>query len=267
MDKQIIEQLFTQLKEKTPLIHHITNNVTINDCANATLAIGGSPVMASGIAEAGDMARLADALVINFGTINNQMLDAMIIAGQAANQKEIPVIFDPVGVGATAYRTEKALEFLKAVNVAIIRGNSTEVYSLLGGQAHTRGVDAGEIDIPLEDLARNATKSLKAIIVISGKVDVIASESSIAQVGNGDILLTRVTGTGCMTASLIASFAAITNDWFHAAIAGMATMSLAGEKAKASLKEDEGIGTFRIKLMDEISKMNDQAWIKGVRIK
>ncbi|MCM3177707.1 hydroxyethylthiazole kinase [Cytobacillus horneckiae] len=266
MNNQLIQKLFLKLQEETPLIHHITNNVTINDCANATLAIGGSPVMAATMAEADEMASQSDALVINFGTINDQMFEAMVIAAKAANHKGIPVIFDPVGVGATKYRTEKAVEFIQTIQVSIIRGNASEVYSLMGKRAKTRGVDTGEIDMTAIDLAKEAAQHFNAIIVISGRLDVIANENSIVQIDNGDVLLTRVTGTGCMTASLIASFAAVADDWYYAAIAGMATMSLAGELAGQKLSDSEGMGTFRIKLMDEISKMNAATWIEGVNL-
>ncbi|CAM3997686.1 hydroxyethylthiazole kinase [Lederbergia lenta] len=267
MNKDVIIGLFSNIKGHGPLVHHLTNNVTINDCANATLAIGGSPVMSTSIEEVADMVQLADALVINFGTIDDQMYEAMVIAGQAANTKGIPVIFDPVGVGATPFRTERASNFLNKVKVNIIRGNATEVYALIGGKAITRGVDAGELSISKEKLALEAADKLQAVTVISGETDVISNGISSVQIENGDIWLTRITGTGCMTASLIACFAGITDDWFSAAIAGMSVMSLAGENAKNSLQANDGIGTYRSKLMDEIFLMNEAVWEKGVRFK
>jgi hydroxyethylthiazole kinase len=266
MQKQMIKDLFKKLKQQNPLIHHITNNVTINDCANATLAIGGSPVMATSIEEVADMVNLANALVINFGTIDDETYAAMLRAGQAANQKGIPVIFDPVGVGATAFRTDRAKDFLKHVSVSIVRGNASEVFAIIGGEAKTRGVDSGDLAISAKELAFNAASQLQAITVISGKLDTISNGEEIVQIDNGDIWLTRVTGTGCMTASLIASFAGVTDDWFSAAVAGMSVMSLAGERAKKALQEIEGIGTYRIKLMDEIFQMNEQIWAEEVRL-
>lgn len=267
MNKSAIKELFSKVRDNQPLVHHMTNNVTINDCANVTLAIGGSPVMATSIEEVSDMVQLADALVINFGTINEQMYEAMVCAGRAANNKGIPVIFDPVGVGATRFRTEKAKDFLNKVNVNIIRGNATEVYALIGGEAITRGVDAGDTAISKDELAVKTSKTLQAITVISGEYDVISNGVNSVQIENGDIWLTKITGTGCMTASLIACFAGVTEDWFSAAIAGMSVMSLAGENAKKLLKENDGIGTYRLKLMDEIYLMNASIWEKGVRFK
>ncbi|MFE8694856.1 hydroxyethylthiazole kinase [Cytobacillus sp. FJAT-53684] len=266
MQKQLIKDLFIKVKEQNPLVHHITNQVTINDCANATLAIGGSPVMATSIEEVEDMVKLANALVINFGMIDDETYAAMVRAGQAANTKGIPVIFDPVGVGATPFRTARAMDFLKHVSVSIVRGNASEVFALIGGEAKTRGVDSGTLAIPAGELAQNAAIQLQAITVISGKLDTISNGKEIVQIDNGDIWLTRITGTGCMTASLIASFAGVTDDWFSAAIAGMSVMSLAGERAKKALQEKDGIGMYRMKLMDEIFLMNEQIWTEEVRL-
>lgn len=267
MDKAIVKDLFKQVRNKEPLVHHLTNVVTINDCANITLAIGASPVMATSIEEVAEMARLADALVINLGTIHAEVYESMIVAGQAANQKGIPVILDPVGVGATSFRTEKAQDFLQRVKVSIIRGNMTEIYALIGGVSKTRGVDAGEVsDISLSELAVKAACQLKTIIVISGEKDIICDGQQQALIENGDIWLTKITGTGCMTTSLIASFAGVTNDYFHAAVAGMSSMSIAGGNAKKTLVETDGIGTYRVKLMDEIFKMNGQIWEECVRL-
>ncbi|WP_010096583.1 hydroxyethylthiazole kinase [Ornithinibacillus scapharcae] len=262
-----IKLLFSKVIEMQPLVHHITNNVTINDCANVTLAIGGSPVMATSVEEVGDMTQLADALVINFGTIDDAMYQAMILAGQSANRKGIPVIFDPVGVGATPFRTARAKDFIGQVKVSIVRGNASEVFALIGGESKTRGVDAGEISISKEELARTTSKELGVITVISGEEDVISNGADIVRIGNGDINLTKITGTGCMTASLIACFAGVTEYLFEASIAGMSVMSLAGELAGKNLAEYEGLGTFRMKLMDEISLMNGESWEKGVRIR
>jgi hydroxyethylthiazole kinase len=266
MNKQEIKDLFLKVKNQNPLVHHITNNVTINDCANATLAIGGSPVMATSNEEVADMVKLANALVINFGTIDDETYASMVRAGQAANKKGIPVIFDPVGVGATSFRTNRAKDFLEHVRVSIVRGNASEVFALTGGEASTRGVDSGTLSISVRDLANNAAAKLETIAVISGELDTISNGNKIVQIENGDIWLTRITGTGCMTASLIACFSGVTEDWFSAAIAGMSVMSLAGERARKAIQDNEGIGTYRMKLMDEIFLMDNQIWAEGVRL-
>lgn len=223
--------------------------------------------MTTSVEEVADMVQLADALVINFGTIDDKMYKAMLIAGSAANKKGIPVIFDPVGVGATPFRTKRAQELMDHVHVSIVRGNASEVYALMGGKAQTRGVDAGDVAISNIELAMTAADKHRSIFVISGKQDVISNGTDTLSIDNGDIWLKKITGTGCMTASLIASFAAVTEHYFEAAVAGMSVMSLAGELAKKRLKEDDGIGTYRMKLMDEIFLMDGKRWLEGVRLR
>jgi len=265
MNGKIVTELFNNIKDGNPLVHQITNEVTVNDCANATLAIGGSPVMATSIEEVADMVKLANALVINFGTIDDLTYEAMVRAGRAANEKGTPVILDPVGVGATPFRTDRAQDFISKVKVSIVRGNATEVFALIGGKAETRGVDAGEIPISKEELAEKAATELDAIAVISGELDVISNGQEIVKIANGDVWLTRITGTGCMTGALIGCFAGITDDYFHAAIAGMSSMSLAGERAKKRLSDYDGIGTYKVRLMDELSLLDAAIWEKEVR--
>lgn len=264
MNKKSMKQLFSLVKAKSPLIHQITNTVTINDCANVTLAIGASPVMAANPEEVADMVQLADALVINFGTITDSTYLAMVRAGKVANHKNIPVIFDPVGVGATHYRTDKASELLQQVDVSVIRGNASEVYTLIGGTATTRGVDSGKITISQKELAQKAATSCKCITVISGEQDVVSDGKKTILIDNGDNWLPKITGTGCMSTSLIACFASITDNLLSASIVGMSAMSIAGELAKRKIKNKEGIGSFKMKLMDEIFLLNASTWEKEV---
>lgn len=267
MDKKIIKDLFKKVRQEEPLVHHITNEVTVNDCANSTLAIGGSPVMATSVEEVAEMVSLANALVINLGTIDASTYEAMVIAGQTANDKGIPVILDPVGVGATTFRNDRVADYLTKVKVSIVRGNVTEVDALIGGKSQTRGVDAGEVtNMSKAKIAYEAAKKLQAVVVISGEQDIVCEGDKQVVIENGDPLLTSVTGTGCMTASLIGCFAGVTKNYFHAAIAGMSTMSLAGEYAKKKLTEGEGIGTYRVRLIDAIFQMDRMKWEKGVRL-
>lgn len=255
------------VKNKKPLVHHITNVVTINDCANVTLAIGASPVMTTNPEEVEDMVKIADALVLNIGTISDSVVKSIIIAGKAANKKGIPVILDPVGVGATPYRKRIAKEILKEVSVSIIRGNASEIYGLIGGQALTKGVDAGDVSIDQGELALNAAKQLSCVVVVSGKVDAISDGTNIVRIYNGDSYLPSISGTGCMLTSLIGSFAGCSDDLFGASIIGTLVMGLAGERAKKAMGENGGIGTFRMKLMDEISNINVQKIEEGAIIR
>ncbi len=264
--KQYISTLFSLVPNKKPLVHHITNEVTINDCANATLAIGASPVMASSIHEAAEMVQLANALVLNFGTIRDETFQAMLLAGEAANALSIPIILDPVGVGATTFRTNKVFELLKKVQVQVIRGNASEVYRLLGGETITRGVDSGEVSISQAQLAKEAAQKLQCTVIVSGAQDAVSDGVRTATIDNGDILLTKVTGTGCMTTSLIGSFAGVTNDYFAAGIAGMSTMSIAGEIAAKLLQPNEGTSTYRTRIIDQISLINEDIWNREVKL-
>lgn len=261
-----LTKLITEVKNKCPLVHHMTNEVTVNDCANVTLAIGGSPVMTTCINEVEEMVKMADSLVVNLGTINDSLYESIIKAGMAANEKGIPVVFDPVGVGATSYRTRIAQELLKTIKVSVIRGNASEIYALIGGKATTKGVDRGNVHLKNSEISLLAAKELGTVVVVSGKKDAVSSGSDLVEIDNGDIMLTKITGTGCMSSSLIGCFAGSTKNIFAAAITGTAIMGLAGERASKSIKQGEGLGTFHIRLIDEISNMNEQIFEEGVRL-
>ncbi|NCU17860.1 hydroxyethylthiazole kinase [Pallidibacillus pasinlerensis] len=266
MNKTEAKLLFEKVKAEQPLVHFLTNTVTINDCANVTLAIGASPVMANEINGIEEMTNLAQALVINMGTITEQVYESMIRAGKAANKKGIPVILDPVGAGATTYRTELALDFLKRVKVSIIKGNASELYTLIGGDAVTKGVDAGVIPISNKELAQEAAIRFGNVVVVSGAIDAISDGEKVVQVENGDEWLPRLTGTGCMAAGVIGCFAGVTDDYFTAASVGISVIGLAGELAKKAILSHEGIGTFRVKFMDAIFRMDGDIWAEGVRL-
>lgn len=261
-----IGQLFEQVRYKQPLIHHLTNQVTINDCANITLAIGASPVMASSPLEAADMAKMANTLVINIGTLNSDAFRAMKLAGKAANETGIPVILDPVGVGSTDFRTQSAFEILEQVKVSVIRGNVSEMNCLAGGIRSTKGVDAGKVDQTPEKIAVKVARQYRCIAAVTGKEDVISDGKSVFMIQNGHMCLSRVSGTGCMTTSLIGCFAGVTNHMLHAAVAGVSVMGLAGEEAASLLGERIGLGTYKMKLIDSISFMNSNHWQKGVKV-
>ncbi|MHA6260895.1 hydroxyethylthiazole kinase [Sporosarcina sp. CAU 1771] len=266
MNKEEVMKLYASIRKENPLVHHITNAVTINDCANVTLAVGASPVMATSIEEVGEMVQLADALVVNIGTLQVEVFKAMVLAGKVANKKGIPVVFDPVGVGATTFRKEKAKEFLSAVSVAVIRGNASEMDSLIGGTSKTRGVDTGDVSLTMKELAIRVATTFSCVAVISGKIDTVSNGQETVQIDNGDSWLKNITGTGCMTTSLIGCFSGMTKNYLHAAVSGMSLMSLSGERAKIQLQKDEGIGMYKVRLMDAIFNMNEDIWRKEVRL-
>lgn len=249
------KSLLAEVRRQSPLVHHITNYVTVNDCANITLAIGASPVMADAEEEVADIAAISRALVLNMGTLNPRTVRAMLLAGRAANQKGIPVIFDPVGAGASPYRNATAEKILKEINIAVLRGNISEISFLAGEAAQTKGVDASASDIEsgrAREIAVFMAKKYNCVAVITGATDVISNGKRTALITNGAPEMNSVSGTGCMSASLIASFCGVTQDYYSAAAAGILCMGTAGELAAAHAA---GLGSLRTGIIDQISKL------------
>lgn len=271
--KNKITRLLNNLRDKNPLVHHITNYVTVNDCANITLAIGGAPVMADDINEARDMVALASALVINIGTLNSRTVESMLAAGKRANELGIPVILDPVGAGATPYRTETANIVMENVKLAVIRGNLSEIKTLYGVNSLTKGVDSSEdilaksdVLIEAKDLAKSFAKKLNTVIAITGSVDIITDGERLYTVENGHKIMSKITGTGCMCTSLIGSFLGVSEDYTLAALAGIAAMGISGEIAYESLSSLEGTGTLKCRIIDTIYNLNEGTIMKRGKI-
>jgi len=252
--------LIAQVRAQSPLVHHITNYVTVNDCANITLAIGASPVMADDIGEAADIAAIASALVLNMGTLNERTIASSLAAGKAANAKGVPIVFDPVGAGASRLRNETAARFVSELKLSVLRGNVSEIRCVAGLASSTRGVDASgadasDIDSVAQMAAALATR-LGCVVVVSGEVDVIADGTRLLLIENGQIMLTSLTGTGCMCSSLVGSFCgAAGGDYFTAAAGAMLTMGAAGEIAFKNAGA-LGNGSFHGALHDAISRMD-----------
>jgi len=241
------------VREKSPLVHNITNYVVMNNTANALLAIGASPVMAHSIHEVKEMVAIASSLVLNIGTLSDEWVKAMVLAGKAANKKGIPVIFDPVGAGATSYRTKICLEIIEECKPAIIRGNASEIMALISSQNKTKGVDSIAISASAIDAAKSLAKQSGAVVVISGAIDYITDGERLTEVHNGSVLMTKVTGLGCTATAITGAFAAINSDYFVAATHAMAIMGVAGELA--ALKS-EGPGTMQMHFLDELYKLS-----------
>src|ERR1700759_1983216 len=187
------------LREQKPLIHQITNYVVMNETANATLALGALPVMAHAREEVEEMGGIAGALVLNIGTLSPHWVDAMLAAGRAANTRGIPVVLDPVGAGATRYRTDTAKRILDEVDVTVVRGNAGEVATLVGVQAEVRGVESIDAGADAAGLARTAARTLGTVASVTGPVDHVSDGDTVIAIANGDPLLASVTGTGCMS--------------------------------------------------------------------
>ncbi|MBO5763326.1 MAG: hydroxyethylthiazole kinase [Lentisphaeria bacterium] len=248
----------TAVRMKSPLIYCLTNFVTVNDCANVLLAAGASPVMSLDIREAAELAQNANAVLINIGTPSEAAVEAMLTAGEAANQAGVPVILDPVGAGATAIRREICRTLLDRIRFAAIRGNASEIASLAGKEFGGRGVDAGaEVLDEVADAAKSLASGAGCIVAASGAVDVVTDGTKMLFCRNGIADMTRITGSGCMSGALAAGFiGASPEDPYAALAASVLTMGIAGETAGEMLMPGQGTGTLRSNLIDAVSRLD-----------
>lgn len=252
--------LVNKVRAENPLVHHITNYVTVNDCANITLGIGASPIMADAIGEAADIAAISRAVVLNMGTLNERTIPSMIEAGKSANAHGVPVVFDPVGAGASELRNETATQILDAVRVTILRGNISEIRFVAGLHSATKGVDASDADLngleEVMDISKALAARLDCVVAVTGAVDVLSDGKRVICIENGHPMLSRLTGTGCMCSSLMGAFIGAEKELpLEAATAALLTMGIAGEIAfdKAGLV---GNGSYRAALHDAVSRMD-----------
>ncbi len=236
-----------KLRETAPLVHNITNFVVMNTTANALLAIGASPVMAHAAEEVTDMVAIASALVINIGTLSPDWVDAMRLAMSAASKKKIPIVFDPVGAGATPYRTNTCKLLLNAVRPTIIRGNASEIMALLNEDIKTKGVDSTMSSVSAQDAAKALAIRYQCVVVVSGEIDVITDGTDVMLVKNGHPMMPKVTGMGCTATALIGAFAAIQPNPLLAATHAMAVMSICGEMAA---RHSAGPATLQLHIID-----------------
>lgn len=253
----------SRLRSRKPLIHHITNFVVMNETANITLCAGALPVMAHAPEEVAEMASAAGALVLNIGTLTEQQIESMLLAGRVANAQRIPIVLDPVGAGATKMRTAAAIFLLDELKVAIVRGNLAELAVLAGFKADISGVESIGVAADAESVAREMATRFGCVAVITGKVDVVSDGTRVAKVSNGHAMMTTVTGTGCMATTLVACYAAVDSDSFVAASSALGVYGLAGEIAAAHAK---GPGTFHVQLYDALAGLTEDAVRAGVRI-
>jgi hydroxyethylthiazole kinase len=244
------------IRERKPLVHNITNYVVMNETANAILALGALPVMAHAREEVAEMVGLAGALVLNIGTLSESWIDAMLVAGKAANAGSVPVVLDPVGVGATAYRTETALRLLDEIDVAVLRGNAGEVATLVGVEAEVRGVESVGVGGDSAELAREAARALGVVASVTGPVDHVSDGERSAAVANGHALLGSITGTGCMSTAMTGCFLAAKDDPFEAAAEALVAFGVAGEDAAVGAK---GPGSFHVGLYDALAALDPAA--------
>jgi hydroxyethylthiazole kinase len=250
-------QTLRELRERKPLIHQITNYVVMNETANATLALGALPVMAHAREEVEEMAALAGALVINIGTLSPHWVEAMLAAGKAGNAADVPVVLDPVGAGATRYRSETARRILGEVDVAVLRGNQGEVATLVGVEAEVRGVESMGGGGEPSELARAAARKLGLVASVTGAVDHVSDGDRVLAVANGHELLASVSGTGCMSSAITGCFLAVKRAApLEAAAEALAAFGLAGEDAAQKAR---GPGSFHVGLYDALAALDPES--------
>jgi hydroxyethylthiazole kinase len=252
------------LREQKPLVHQITNYVVMNETANATLALGALPVMAHAGEEVEEMARLASALVLNIGTLSGHWIESMLLAGGAATARDIPIVVDPVGAGATTYRTATAHRLLELIDVTVLRGNAGEVATLAGEAAEVRGVESIGAGLQAAELARAAARRLGVIASVTGPVDYVSDGERVLSVSNGDPLLATVTGTGCISSALTGCFlAGKPREPLEAAAEALAAFGVAAEDAARGAA---GPGTFHARLYDALYVLDPDTLDERTRI-
>ncbi|ADH98563.1 hydroxyethylthiazole kinase [Salisediminibacterium selenitireducens] len=257
--------ILARIKEEPPLIHNITNLVVTNFTANGLYAIGAQPVMANAIEEVEQMASQADALILNIGTLTQDQVNAMVLAGKAANEAGTPVIFDPVGVGATAYRNETAKRLLDAVKMTAIRGNTGEIATLAGLSVNVRGVDSdATLDDPA-DAAKKVANAHQTIVMMTGETDVITDGTRVITCENGHHLQAKVTGTGCLLTSVTGAFIARHTDTFEAVASAAAFYGAAAEQAASTLTTPAP-GSFQMAFLDALYQLKGDALTKAVKL-
>lgn len=237
------------IHKKQPLVHCITNYVVANFTANGLLAVGASPVMADAVEEAGEMAAKANALLLNMGTLNERTVESMKQAGLSANNHNIPVVLDPVGVGATKFRAETAQQLLDLLKINVIRCNIGEMAAIAGANWESKGVDSGKGNIDVAETAKKLANEYNCMVIVTGKQDVITDGKRLEFVAGGHEKVTKMTGSGCLLSALCAAVLANSREPFDE------LLSLLNEYKQASASSVATIGTFHTNFLNELEKL------------
>ena len=247
-----------EIKARKPMVHQITNFVTMQDCANITVAVGASPIMAYFEEEVEEIVSISDCLVLNTGTPEPKRIKASINAGKKANELSIPIVLDPVGMSISRFRKDSHRLLINEVKPSIIKGNVSEIKSLVGLTLNeNKGVDSEDIfEESIKEKIMEKAKELKLVIAVTGKVDFITDGKRCCEIKRGSKMLSTISGSGCMTSSVTGSFCGILNDYFLGAVFGILTMNFAGEMAEKALSFPDGAGMFKVRLFDYVYNMN-----------
>ncbi len=249
--------MMKKVRETRPLVHHITNYVTVNDCANMCICAGGSPVMSDAIEDVPDMVRLASAVVLNIGTLNARTVESMLVAGKKANELGIPVVLDPVGVGATEFRTATARKLIDELEIAVIKGNHGEISVLAGLGGKVRGVDSESGSEDVGEAARVLAERTGAIVAATGEKDYVSDGRTVVELSNGSEWLGTVSGTGCMVSSVVGIYVGACGVSLDSVAAAISVFNIAAEVAVREGKVF-GPGSFRTKLFDAVYNLKEE---------
>jgi len=267
MEKSALSAALRRVRQTTPLVHSITNYVTVNDCANALLACGGSPIMSDEPLDVGDIQTICGGLVLNIGTLNERTIEGMKAAAAKASKLGHPIVLDPVGAGASALRTETAGMLLDSYDVKVIRANMSEVKALAGAAASTRGVDVNPDDVVTDENLQASAAFVKqvaaktgAVMAVTGAIDIVADADRAFAIRNGSPIMGKITGAGCMLTCVVAAYAVANPDaLLEGVVAAVANMGVAGEIAETRMQPVDGNVSFRTYLIDALYNMNGQA--------
>lgn len=271
----MMKEILENVKKCSPQVHCITNYVTANDCANIVLACGGAPIMADDIHEVEDITSLCHGLYLNMGTLHPGKIASMRAAGFRANVLGHPVVLDPVGCGASKFRTEAAHEILDQVKVAVIRGNISEIKTLATGRGTTKGVEVDTADTVDEEHIEDAVSKakeyaakLETVVAITGAIDIVASADTAYVIHNGHPMMSRVTGAGCQLSALTAAYVAANPlNPLEAAVTAVCAMGVSGEIAHERMQPLDGNATYRNYVIDAVYNMDAPTLEKRARIK
>ena len=270
-----MDNLFTTLREKNPLVHCISNYVTVNDLANTILALGGSPIMADDSLEVEEITSIADSLLINIGTLNKNTVESMLLASKKANEKDIPIVFDPVGIGVSNFRQETSFKILENAELAVIKGNASEIKYIYTRERSMSGVDVDKNDEIQEDNLSNYTKichklseKYNTIIVLTGPIDIVSGEGKTYLIKNSSPFMEKITGTGCILGGVLASFVGANKDrMLESVVLGLGLFALMGEKSEDYIRKNNlGNLSFRKELVDNIFKLDFEEVKEDLRI-
>lgn len=271
----MFEKMFKNVHERSPIVHCITNYVTVNDVANIILALGASPIMADDIEEVSDITSICNSLVLNIGTLNCRTIESMIEAGKTSNKLGHPIVFDPVGVGASKLRMDTTLKLLKEVKFSVIRGNASEIKAIISKTKTSGGVDVSLEDIISEDnldkyikIGKEVSKANNAVVAITGPIDIVTNGEKTYLIRNGHKNMGRITGTGCMLTGVIGGFiGANPENVLDSTAAAVAVMGLCGELANQKTAERAlGTGSLRTYIIDYMSNLRGEILKEELKI-